>query len=165
MNQHRVWRIGPEVDTDQLAPGEFMHLPPAQIAPHCLGRLKPGFAAAVQHGDVLVAGPGFGIGSSREQAVAVLRHLGLAAVVAPSYGGLFFRNAFNLGLLLLTCPQAESLHEGEHIGLDVHNARIMRSDASALGCAPVPDFLLEMVEAGGLFELLKRRYPKEREHA
>jgi 3-isopropylmalate/(R)-2-methylmalate dehydratase small subunit len=165
MNRHRVWRIGPEVDTDQLAPGEFMHLPPAQIAPHCLGRLKPGFAAAVRRGDVLVAGPGFGIGSSREQAAAVLRHLGLAAVIAPSFGGLFFRNAFNLGLLLLTCPQAGSLHEGEAIGLDARGARIVRGDGSALACAAVPPFLVEMVEAGGLFELLKRRYPKEPEHA
>ncbi|WP_414632405.1 3-isopropylmalate dehydratase small subunit, partial [Achromobacter sp. UBA5777] len=67
----------------------------------------------VQPGDVLVAGPNFGIGSSREQAAAALVRLGVAAVIAPSFNGLYFRNAFNVGLLLLTCSQAETLAEGE----------------------------------------------------
>jgi 3-isopropylmalate/(R)-2-methylmalate dehydratase small subunit len=165
MTTQRVWRVGAEVDTDQLAPGEFMHLPPEAIAPHCLQSLRPDFAAGVQRGDVLVAGPGFGIGSSREQAAAVLVHMGLKAVIAPSFGGLFFRNAFNLGLLLLTCSQAEVLEEGETIGIDTDDgARILRGDGSALACAPLPDFLLQMVRSGGLFELLKRRYPKEPAH-
>jgi 3-isopropylmalate/(R)-2-methylmalate dehydratase small subunit len=165
MNEHRVWRIGAEVDTDQLAPGEFMHLPSEAIAPHCLKSLRPDFATGLRRGDVLVAGPGFGIGSSREQAAAVLVHLGLKAVIAPSFGGLFFRNAFNLGLLLLTCAHAEDLQEGEHIAIDTQGARIVRSDGSTLACAPLPDFLLQMVQAGGLFELLKQRYPKEPVHA
>jgi 3-isopropylmalate/(R)-2-methylmalate dehydratase small subunit len=164
LNTHRVWRVGADVDTDQLAPGEFMHLPPEAMAPHCLRALRPDFAAGVMRGDVLVAGPGFGIGSSREQAAAVLVQLGLAAVVAPSFGGLFFRNAFNLGLLLLTCAQADALQEGEHIRIDTSGARLIRADGSALACAPLPDFLLQMVQAGGLFPLLKQRYPKEPAH-
>ena len=99
----RTWKLPPDVDTDQLAPGHAMKHGLDVIARHCLERVRPEFAPQVQRGDVIVAGPNFGIGSSREQAASVLVHLGLAAVIAPSYSGLYFRNAFNVGLLLLTC--------------------------------------------------------------
>lgn len=155
---HRVWRFGADIDTDALAPGAYMKLGIEDIAAHCLESLRPEFAREVQPGDVLVAGGGFGIGSSREQAAAALHHLGLAAVIAPSYSGLFFRNAFNVGLLLLTCPQAESLQEGERIGLDLDQLQVVRGDGQRLACEPVPGFLLDMVHAGGLFKLLQQRF-------
>ena len=117
---HRVWRVGADVDTDQLAPGAYMKLGILDIAKHCLEGVRPEFAGQVKSGDVLAAGPNFGIGSSREQAADALVKLGVKAVIAPSYGGLYFRNAFNLGLLLLTCKEAESLEEGEQISLDLN---------------------------------------------
>ena len=160
MSGHRVWRLGADVDTDQLAPGAVMQFGIDVIARHCLERLRPEFAGSVQPGDVVVAGPGFGIGSSREQAAAALLRLGVAAVIAPSFSGLYFRNAFNVGLLLLTCAQAECLEEGEHIGFDARTGALQRADGSVLACEPIPDFLCDMVEAGGLLNLLKRRYPK-----
>ena len=80
----RVWRFGSDIDTDVLAPGIYMKRPLEELATHCLEAVRPEFAAQVRPGDVLVAGPNFGIGSSREQAAGVLRHLGLAAVIAPS---------------------------------------------------------------------------------
>ena len=106
------------IDTDALAPGAYMKFGIDEIARHCLQRVRQDFAAGVRPGDVLVAGPNFGIGSSREQAAAALVRLGVAAVVAPSYNGLYFRNAFNVGLLLLTCPHAARLVEGERVSLD-----------------------------------------------
>jgi 3-isopropylmalate/(R)-2-methylmalate dehydratase small subunit len=112
---HRVWKVGADVDTDQLAPGAYMKLGIHDIAKHCLEGVRPEFAAEVSSGDVLAAGPNFGIGSSREQAADALVKLGVKAVIAPSYSGLYFRNAFNLGLLLLTCKDAELLQEAEHI--------------------------------------------------
>jgi 3-isopropylmalate/(R)-2-methylmalate dehydratase small subunit len=130
------------------------------IAPHCLEAVRPEFAREVRAGDVIAAGPGFGIGSSREQAAGALCHLGVAAVVAPSYSGLFFRNAFNLGLLLLTCREVETLAEGEPVRLDLHTAgapAVVAADGRRLACEPVPDFLLAMVNAGGLFNLLRER--------
>lgn len=156
---HRVWRVGADIDTDALAPGAYMKFGIDEIARHCLQRVRPEFAAQVQAGDVLVAGPNFGIGSSREQAAAALVRLGVAAVIAPSFNGLYFRNAFNVGLLLLTCEQAETLAEGERIALDPVAGRIRRADAvpSDLLCETVPAFLLEMVQAGGLLNLLKQR--------
>ena len=156
MTTHRVWRVGADVDTDQLAPGSVMQFGIDVVARHCLEVLRPDFAAGVKPGDVLVAGANFGIGSSREQAAAALVHLGLAAVIAPSYNGLYFRNAFNVGLLLLTCAQAEDLIEGEAIQFDPRQGSVTRGNGQVLGSEPIPGFLLKMVEAGGLLPQLKR---------
>lgn len=158
-----VWRFGANVDTDALAPGAYMQFGVDVLAQHCLKRLRPEFCSQVQRGDVIVAGPGFGIGSSREQAVAVLVHLGVAAVIAPSYGGLFFRNAFNLGLLALVCPQADAIQESLS---GVEDASALRLFASVgyveqggrkIVVDPTPEFLLDMVRCGGLMEVLRKK--------
>ena len=155
MTTSRVWKVGADVDTDALAPGGYMKHGIEVIAQHCLEALRPDFAAGVRPGDVLVAGPNFGIGSSREQAAGALVHLGVRAVIAPSFSGLFFRNAFNLGLLLLTCPEAQLLQEGDAVTLVP--AGVQRADGTVLACQPIPDFLMDMVHAGGLMNVLKQR--------
>ena len=157
MSIHRVWKFGPDIDTDALAPGAYMKLGIEGIAPHCLEAVRPEFAAQVQPGAVIAAGPNFGIGSSREQAVAALVHLGVKAVIAPSFSGLFFRNAFNLGLLLLTTPDAEQLAEAEQIELDLQTLTLQRPSGQQLVCQPIPVFLLDMVAAGGLMNQLRQR--------
>jgi 3-isopropylmalate/(R)-2-methylmalate dehydratase small subunit len=159
---HRVWKVGADVDTDQLAPGAYMKLGILDIAKHCLEGVRPEFAAQVKTGDVLAAGPNFGIGSSREQAADALVKLGVKAVVAPSYSGLYFRNAFNLGLLLLTCKDAETLEEGEQISLDLSTWAVVRANGQRLACDPIPEFLVAMVEAGGLLPQLKLRLQQQR---
>jgi 3-isopropylmalate/(R)-2-methylmalate dehydratase small subunit len=157
----RVWRVGPDVDTDALAPGAYMKHGLEVIGWHCLEAVRSDFASGVKEGDVIVAGANFGIGSSREQAAGVLRHLGLAAVIAPSYSGLYFRNAFNLGLLLLTCPEAHLIEEGERVGVSFEGdiPVVIRANGQRLACAPIPEFLMDMVDAGGLLPLLKQRKP------
>jgi len=157
MSVHRVWKFGPDIDTDALAPGAYMKLGIEGIAPHCLEAVRPEFATQVQPGAVIAAGPNFGIGSSREQAVAALVHLGVKAVIAPSFSGLFFRNAFNLGLLLLTTPDAEQLAEAEQIELNLQTLTLQRPTGQQLVCQPIPVFLLDMVAAGGLLNQLKQR--------
>jgi 3-isopropylmalate/(R)-2-methylmalate dehydratase small subunit len=119
--------------------------------------VRPEFAGEVQPGAVIAAGPNFGIGSSREQAVAALVHLGVKAVIAPSFSGLFFRNAFNLGLLLLTTPDAEQLAEAEQVELDLQTLTLRRLSGQQLVCQPIPGFLLDMVAAGGLMNQLRLR--------
>ncbi|SCK57531.1 3-isopropylmalate/(R)-2-methylmalate dehydratase small subunit [Variovorax sp. HW608] len=163
--QHRVWRLGADIDTDALAPGHAMKHGIDIIARHCLEAVRPEFAGDVQPGDVIVAGPNFGIGSSREQAAAVLVKLGVAAVIAPAYSGLFFRNAFNLGLLLLSCPQAETLREGDRIEIDPAMPAVIAPDGTRLECEPVPSFLMDMVRAGGLLNQLRQRAGKKASHA
>ncbi|MDH4059953.1 MAG: 3-isopropylmalate dehydratase [Aquincola sp.] len=157
MSRHRVWRLPPDIDTDQLAPGHAMKFGLPEIAAACLETVRPEFAREVRPGHVIVAGRNFGIGSSREQAASVLVHLGIAAVIAPSFGGLYFRNGFNVGLLLLTCARAGEIEDGEAIGFDARHAVVTRFDGQPLPCEPIPDFLLDMVEAGGLVPQLKQR--------
>ncbi len=160
---HRVWKFGADIDTDQLAPGAYMKLGIDGIAPHCLEGVRPEFAGQVQRGDVIAAGPNFGIGSSREQAAGALVQLGVRAVIAPSFSGLYFRNAFNLGLLLLTCREAESLVEGETIRLDLDRLQVHTASGRVLACDPIPGFLLDMVAAGGLMSQLRRRLAAQRQ--
>ena len=160
----RTWKLPADVDTDQLAPGATMKHGIEVTARHCLEAVRPEFALGVRRGDVIVAGAHFGIGSSREQAASVLVHLGLAAVIAPSYSGLYFRNAFNVGLLLLTAREADRIDDGEALSFDARAGVVTRADGSSLRCDPIPGFLLDMVDAGGLLPQLKRRLtnPTER---
>jgi 3-isopropylmalate/(R)-2-methylmalate dehydratase small subunit len=164
---HRVWRLPADIDTDALAPGRWMKYSAEVIARHCLESLRPQLALEAQPGDVIVAGHNFGIGSSREQAASALVHLGIVAVIAPSFGGLFYRNAFNVGLPLLTCRDAGAIADGERVWFDLQRG-LVRCVADAAGrdlqgrgplltCEPVPPFLIELVQSGGLLQQLKRR--------
>ena len=153
----RVWRLGADIDTDALAPGHAMKHGLDTIARHCLEAVRPDFADGVRPGDVLAAGANFGIGSSREQAASVLVALGVIAVIAPSFGGLFFRNAFNVGLLLLTCERAQEIGDGERISFDARAGRVLRADGEMLACEQIDAFLLDMVTAGGLLAQLQQR--------
>jgi 3-isopropylmalate/(R)-2-methylmalate dehydratase small subunit len=164
----KIWFVGDDIDTDALAPGAYMQHGIEVIAQHCLENIAPTFASGVQRGDVLVAGRNFGIGSSREQAAAALVHLGVAAVVAPSYSGLFFRNAFNLGLLLLTVASptdCSALKGQETLVLDTVDLKLILPTGQQIRCDPVPDFLLKMVRAGGLLASLRLRMAEQASHA
>ena len=153
----KAFVFGDRIDTDVLAPGPYMRESLAVLASHCLEAVDPDFAGQVRPGDIVVGGESFGIGSSREQAAAVLVHLGVAAVIAPSFGGLFFRNAFNLGLLLLTCPAIDALRGQSDLVIDADPLRLRRRDTQVVACEPVPDFLLAMAQAGGLLPQLRQR--------
>lgn len=165
MSRYRVWRVGENIDTDALAPGAYMKMDLPELATHCLEARYPGLAATLRPADVLVAGPGFGIGSSREQAVGVLVQLGVKAVIAPSFSGLYFRNAFNLGLLAIVCPQAEAIEQGSYIEIDTErsvlrvypDARTGSEPVHTLACQAIPPFLVQMAAAGGLLAQLERK--------
>lgn len=160
--QARAWSLPAHVDTDALAPGPYMQLGIAGIAPHCLEQLRPEFASEVANGDMIAAGPNFGAGSSREQAAQVLVHLGIQAVIAPSFAGLFYRNAVNIGLMVLVCPQATSIQDGQRLIIDEQRSEIIlvnegNADDARLAFEPMPAFLRDMVRAGGLLPQLKAR--------
>jgi 3-isopropylmalate/(R)-2-methylmalate dehydratase small subunit len=154
----KAWVFGDNVDTDALAPGKYMKLGIEEIAKHCLESVDPAFAAGVRPGDVVVGGRNFGLGSSREQAAAALRQLGVAAVVAPSFAGLFYRNALNLGLPVLVCHDAPRIRAGDALRVDAEAGRIENvTTGEALACERIPGHLLEMVRDGGLLPHLKKR--------
>jgi 3-isopropylmalate/(R)-2-methylmalate dehydratase small subunit len=152
----RVWVFGDSVDTDQLAPGAYMKFGIDVIAAHCMEGQLPEFAAAAKPGDIAIAGRNFGCGSSREQAVAALKHLGIAAVIAQSFAGLFYRNTVNLGLLALRADDALTLADDAISAVDPRRGEIL-SRSGRVACDPVPEFLLDIIAAGGLLPHLKLR--------
>ena len=99
----RAWILGDGIDTDVLAPGAYMSASLDILSSHCLAAVRSDFASAVRPGDVILAGSSFGVGSSREQAAEALKNLGIRAVIARSLGGIFQRNALNLGLPAIAC--------------------------------------------------------------
>ena len=161
MSAARVWKFGDDVDTDAMAPGAYMKFGIEKIAAHCFEGLRPEFATGVRQGDIVVAGRNFGVGSSREQAPQALRHLGVAAVVAVSFAGLFYRNALNLGLPVVACPEAGAIEDGVLAQVDFEAGRIeLPAAGRVLACEPIPAFLLEMLNDGGLLPHLRRRLKK-----
>ena len=154
----RVWVFGDNVDTDLLAPGKYMKGSIEEMASHCLEALEPEFASAVREGDIVVGGDNFGMGSSREQAAEVLIHLGVRAVIARSFGRIFYRNSLNLGLPVLTCADAGCIESGDALRLDVVAGTIENiSRNEQYACERIPPQLMEMIEDGGLIPHLEKK--------
>jgi 3-isopropylmalate/(R)-2-methylmalate dehydratase small subunit len=154
----RAWVYGDDINTDLLAPAAYLKGSMEELASHCLEDLDADFAAGVGEGDVFVAGNNLGIGSSREQAPQALQLLGIRTVLAKSFGRIFYRNALNLGMPTLVCPQADRIRNGDQLRVDaaagvVHNL----STGEDLACEPLPDHLLEIVGNGGLIPHLKKK--------
>lgn len=154
----RAWAFGDRIDTDLLAPGHAMRKPLEELAKHCLEAVRPEFAREVTRGDIVVAGEGFGIGSSREQAAQALLFLGVSVVLAKSAARIFYRNAFNLGLPVMVLPQAGEIADGARLEVDLA-AGLVRDASSGREYRgePVPVFLLELVADGGLIPNLHKR--------
>jgi len=154
----RVWIFGDDIDTDVLAPGIYMKGPIAELAKHCLETVDQRFAPNARPGDIVVAGRNFGMGSSREQAVMALRELGIAAVLAKSFAGIFYRNAINLGLLVLICPEAGRIAPGASLTIDTASG--WATDAKSgetFAFEPLPPHLMAIVADGGLLPHLEKR--------
>jgi 3-isopropylmalate/(R)-2-methylmalate dehydratase small subunit len=155
--------FGDNIDTDVIAPGRYMKLGVEEIAPHCFEALVPAFSANVRRGDIVVGGRNFGTGSSREQAPAALKHLGVAALVAESFAGLFYRNALNLGLPALVCPDAKRIRDGDRVRVEPEAGKLyIENRSQSLDCEPIPAHLMQMVRDGGLLAHLEKRLGRAR---
>jgi 3-isopropylmalate/(R)-2-methylmalate dehydratase small subunit len=159
----RAWVFGDNLDTDAIAPGQYMKFGVAEIAKHVLELVDPTFASNARPGDVVVAGRNFGAGSSREQAPEALHHLGVSALIAPSFAGLFYRNCFNVGLVALVCADAARIRAGDIVDVAPGEGRIdNRTTGETLACEAIPPHLMEMVRDGGLLPHLEKRLARER---
>ena len=157
----RAWVFGDNVDTDALAPGLYMKRPIEELAAHCLETVNPNFSASVAAGDFVIAGRNFGMGSSREQAAQALKHLGVAAVIAQSFAGIFYRNALNLGLPAVVCEGAQQIADRDQLRLDFGAGRLENlTQAENLDFEAIPSHLLTMVRDGGLVPHLEKRFKR-----
>ena len=151
-----AWKFGDDINTDLLAPGIHIKKPIDVLARHCLEDVHPSFSSGVKKGDYIVGGKNFGMGSSREQAAQVLIELGVAAVIAPSFGGIFYRNAFNLGLPAIICQSLDQIQEGDQLHVELGNGVITnKSSEKNIPCEPVPENLLVLINVGGLVPYLE----------
>lgn len=155
----RVFRFGDDIDTDVLAPGQYMAAPLDVLASHCLEAIDTDFAGTARPGDLILAGRNFGMGSSREQAAQALKHLGIAGIVAHSFGGIFYRNAINLGLPVFAHETPIDAAAGDTMTLDVEAATLAHDGTGAMTrLEPLPDFLITLIRDGGLVPHLEKRF-------
>lgn len=143
------------IDTDRIIPGKYTKtLDTSELASHVLEDLDPAFSKTVSVGDVLVAGGNFGCGSSREQAPIALKAAGVSAVIAKSFARIFFRNAINIGLLVIESPEHE-IQNGSQVTIDIENGFI-ESDSKKYRATKMPDVMLKILNAGGLVNFLNQ---------
>jgi 3-isopropylmalate/(R)-2-methylmalate dehydratase small subunit len=155
----RVWKFEDDIDTDAIIPGRYLVInDPVELAAHLFEGVRPEMSEKVLFGDYVVAGENFGCGSSREHAPLALKGAGVIAVVAKSFARIFFRNSINIGLPLFICSEVDRIADGAQIEIDmikgvIHN----KSRAENYKTTPLPDFLREIVDAGGLVEYTRRQ--------
>ncbi|MBC7218712.1 MAG: 3-isopropylmalate dehydratase small subunit [Hadesarchaea archaeon] len=156
----QVWKFGDSVSTDAIISGKykFKTIDLDELAKHAMETLSPDFARLVKRGDIIVAGENFGCGSSREQAPLVLRQLGVGAIVAKSFARIFYRNSFNVGLPVVECRELpDRTNQGDILEVDLRKGSILNlTTGEAFRAKPVPEFLLQMLEDGGLVEQYKK---------
>jgi len=156
----RAHRYQDNVNTDVIIPARYLNtMDAAELAAHCMEDIDAEFAGRVQAGDVMVAGANFGCGSSREQAPLAIKGAGVSCVIAKSFARIFFRNAINVGLPALVCPDAAAeIQAGDQVTVDLGSGRI---ENVTQGCSyqaePFPEFLQQIIAAGGLVPYTRRR--------
>jgi 3-isopropylmalate/(R)-2-methylmalate dehydratase small subunit len=156
----RVWKFGDNVNTDEIIPARYLNTSdPAELAKHCMEDADPAFPGNVSAGDLIVAGANFGCGSSREHAPIALKAAGVACVIAGSFARIFYRNAFNMGLPILECPELfAAVGEGDTLRVCLASGMI-EADASGarFQAQPVPPFMQQLIDAGGLMQYVKSK--------
>ena len=147
----RVWTYGDDVNTDVIFPGKYTYslTDPDEMAEHALEDLDPGFADAVQPGDIIVAGTNWGCGSSREQAVICLKAAGVGAIVARSFARIYFRNCINHALPIVTCDAVADVETGEEITIDFAAGEVI-TPRGTHSFPPYSAQVMEILEDGGL---------------
>jgi len=156
----KVFKYGSHVDTDAIVPARHLNLhEPADLAKHCMEDLDAGFTGKVKSGDIIVADDNFGCGSSREHAPVAIKASGISCVIAKSFARIFFRNAINIGLPLLECEEAaRDIKAGDTVEVDLASGAITNlSSGKSFTSKAYPEFMMQIVQAGGLVEYTKKK--------
>ena len=158
----KVWNFGANIDTDVIIAARYLNSSdPEHLAKYVMEDADPDFPKKLQRGDIIVAGENFGCGSSREHAPIALKAAGVAAVVAPSFARIFYRNAFNMGLPIFELPESLEIKEGEVISINLDNGEITNKTTNkTYTFTPIPDFMQELIAAGGLINFAKTEMKK-----
>ena len=156
----KVYKYGANVDTDVIIPARHLNNPdPKALASHCMEDIDSKFASTVEEGDIIVAGPNFGCGSSREHAPLAIKACGVKCVIAPSFARIFYRNAINIGFPIMECAEAaEEINAGDQVSVDFSTGVITdETTGKTYQAAPFPEFINGIIQSGGLLNSLKER--------
>lgn len=148
-----VFKYGDNVDTDVIIPARYLNTSdPDELATHCMEDIDTSFAGSVKTGDIIVGGKNFGCGSSREHAPIAIKAAGCQCVIASSFARIFFRNAINIGLPIVECPEAaEKIENGDEVSIDFTTGVVTnKTKNETYQAAPQPEFLQQLIEQGGL---------------
>ncbi|MDR0407456.1 MAG: 3-isopropylmalate dehydratase small subunit [Campylobacteraceae bacterium] len=154
-----VWCFGNNVDTDLIIAARYLNTSePSELAKHIMEDADPDFVKKFNKGEVIVAGENFGCGSSREHAPIALKAAGVSAVIAKSFARIFYRNSFNMGLLIFELSNADEIKEGEEVEIDLDGGTIKNvTTDKTYKFAPIPPFMQELVNAGGLIKYAQKK--------
>ncbi|MBD3797081.1 MAG: 3-isopropylmalate dehydratase small subunit [Campylobacterales bacterium] len=160
----KVWRFGKDIDTDLIIAARYLNTSiPEELAKHVMEDADPEFVNKMSVGDVIVADENFGCGSSREHAPIALKAAGVAAVVAPTFARIFYRNAFNMGLPIFELPEAAEIKEGDTISIDMDKGTITnQTQNKTYNFTPIPPFMQELIDAGGLMSFAKKEVEEKK---
>ncbi|HAS04827.1 MAG TPA: 3-isopropylmalate dehydratase small subunit [Dehalococcoidia bacterium] len=164
MLKGKVFKYGENVDTDAIIPARYLNVSePCELAKHCMEDIDLEFVSKVNSGDIIVATSNFGCGSSREHAPIAIKASGVSCVIAKSFARIFFRNSINIGLPLLECGDAvDNTNNGDILEVDLSDGRIKNLNTGKEFTAEAyPDFMSELISAGGLIEYTKKKLEKE----
>ncbi|GAC1468046.1 MAG: 3-isopropylmalate dehydratase small subunit [Chloroflexota bacterium] len=154
----RAWKLHDNVNTDEIIPGRYnVTTDRESLAKHCLCEVRPDFPDGVRAGDVLVGGRNFGCGSSREHAPIAIQASGVAAVVAPTFARIFYRNTVNIGLPVLVCAEAERIADGDEVHVEPLAGIITNlTQGETYQVEPLAPFIIQIAESGGILEFIRR---------
>jgi 3-isopropylmalate/(R)-2-methylmalate dehydratase small subunit len=158
-------KYGANVDTDVIIPARYLNVSePLELAKHCMEDLDPQFMRKMKKGDMIVADSNFGCGSSREHAPLAIKTAGISCVIARSFARIFFRNAIDIGLPLLESPEAvDNIDSGDSLEVDLSTGKIFnRTKNKTFTAKPYPEFMSQLISAGGLIEYTKKRLLERR---
>ncbi len=156
----KAFTFGDDVNTDVILPGKYLNVTdPRELASHCMESADPDFAQSARPGDVMVARKNFGCGSSREHAPLSIKHLGISCVIASTFARIFYRNALNIGLPILECPEAaEAIRDGDTVRVDFGTGAIVdETQGRSFQAEPFPPFMQELIACGGLVNYSKSK--------
>lgn len=158
MIKGKVYKFGDDIDTDVIVPATYLStFDPKELAKHCMEYTNPEFYSQVKEGDIIVAGRNFGCGSSREHAPIAIKGCGVSIVIAKSFARIFYRNALNIGLYILECPQAvDGISADDTVSVNVDTGLITNeTTGKTYQALPFPKFIQNIIECGGLINAIK----------
>ena len=153
----RVFKFGSNVDTDVIIPARYLNVPDAEeLAKHCMEDIDKEFVHKVSKGDIIVADKNFGCGSSREHAPTAIKAAGVSCVIAETFARIFYRNAINIGLPIIECPEAaKGIEEGDQVEVDFDSGKIYnRTKNTEFQGQPFPEFMQKIISSGGLIKYI-----------